>query len=148
MKKLILGGVALLLLIAGCATRISDLKDDPQRYNGRTVTLRGVVNRALPLPVGNLSLQILGQDDDSALLISRVDRRRGDEAVVKVRVVAFPEDETSEAWERGARTLADFLVDHDLVERPKAQDMVRTVVRAIRAATDRLGQLFLLVEMD
>jgi hypothetical protein len=142
-------GIVCLMLVgafAGCATSVATIQDDPQRFDGRSVVIRGTVERSVPVPFTEYELFVLADESGHVVVISAEDRSRGDELVLRGTVAAFPEDETSDAASGAVEAIAAFLVDHGLASDDKAADAAAAVMKVVRTVASALGQLFVVIE--
>jgi hypothetical protein len=70
---ILFGALALSLLAAtGCTstTKISDIKSDSAKYEGKTVTVSGTVGESVWLPVAEKGTYQVGDDSDTIWVIS------------------------------------------------------------------------------
>lgn len=140
--------VTLALFTFSCATEIPAIQKDPQRYSGKTVAIRGEVMNVINIPLVDVSIFLFGNSEVKAPAFSSVKHTRGEEYVMKARVMAFPEDETKDASEDSIRAIADFLVEHDIAESGKAEKVGAAVLNGLYKVSEGLGRLFFLIEEE
>jgi len=84
----ILGPLAAVVLLAGCATthpRIADIKYNPGRYQNRTVTVNGVVTSAWGVPLMPVKLYKVDDGTGEVTVVSQHGRVHAKGARVSVK---------------------------------------------------------------
>jgi type IV pilus biogenesis protein CpaD/CtpE len=136
----------LILLLAGCTTPIEDIQEDPQKFLRKRVTVRGVVERSIGVPLTNYSVFILRDETDRAVVFSATEYRRDSEVTITGRVIALPQKESRETAEHAIDELRRFLVESDLAEPAQAKRLSGAVVKVVGATLRAVGKGFFIVE--
>jgi len=140
-------GLLVLMLVSGCATSPGRIGQDPQRYDGKLVTVRGTVGRSFRIPLIDISVFLLENSGDAVPVVStREDRDKGSPVRVRGEVWAFPERGMNEDSAAAVKALERFLVDQDLVARDRARQMSAVVLTAVRELAGGLGHLWFIIE--
>jgi hypothetical protein len=71
MKKIILPLILIAVFLFGCATPISEIKDNPDKYMGETVTVKGTASNSIK--IGSLSGFSLTDKEGSKISVSSSD---------------------------------------------------------------------------
>ena len=135
-----------LLCVVGCATSIQAIREDPQRFHGRTVTISGKVDRAISVPLTDYSVQTVSDSSGSVVVVTATRRDRGQDLRLRGRIVAFPEAGTVDKADSATGAIADFLVERGAVSREGAQKSAERVIAIIAKIAEGLGSLFVVVE--
>lgn len=134
------------LLLAGCVTTVAEIAEDPQAYAERTVLLEGRVLESISIPFADQSVSVFADETGKALIIASSTFEKEVDLTIRGRVLAFPEEQTTEAVARTTRNLSQSLVDAGIVGADRADRLADAIVRVASKLADRLGALFLIVQ--
>lgn len=134
------------MVISGCTTPIADIQEDPQKFLQKRVTIRGIVERSVGVPLTDYSVFILRDETDRAVVFAATEYRRDTEVTVRGRVIALPEKESREAAGQAIEELQRFLVESDLATPAQAKRISGAVVKVVGATLRAVGKRFFIVE--
>jgi hypothetical protein len=135
-----------LLTVVSCATSVQTIRDDPQRFSGRTVTIAGTVGRAIPVPLTDYSVQTVSDRTGSVVVVAVTRRDRDQKARLRGRVVAFPEGKTVGKADAATREMTELLVESGVASKEGAQRAAERVLAVVSRIAAGLGSLFVIVE--
>jgi len=136
------------LIFSSCVTAIPDIRENPQRYSGKTFTIKGEVMNVINIPFIDSSVFLFGNKDIQAPVVSSIRHEKGETYYMKGRVIAFPEEDTKVASREAVRSIADFLITHDIADEDKAEKVGASVLSGLYKVSEGLGQIFFILEED
>ena len=136
---------AVVVLVAGCVTTVSQIAEDPQSYRDRPVLIRGTIERGISVPLVDLSVYLFSDETGKALLVSKDKIEAGGTITIRGRVIAFPKDETKAAVAETTKRLAELLVSSGLADESKADRIAGAITGVAGTIAEGLGGLFLIV---
>lgn len=128
------------------ATPISRIAENPQAYSGKNVLIDGEVLQVINIPLVDSSLFLFGDDQWSVPVVSSIPHEKGESYRLSGRVMAFPENDSKEASKEAVQTIADFLVEREIVDAKKAEKAGDTVLKGLYRLSEGLGQVFFIIE--
>jgi len=145
-KILPLFAVLLVVVLSACLTTPGEIDKDPSIYNGKTVKVRGEVEKIYNIPLTDISVFLLRDKETSVPVVSLVERDKGGKVVVDGQVWAFPEDGMNAGSIEAVEAVEDFLVENDIVGREKGREVSALVLTAIRKLASGLGEIWFIIE--
>jgi hypothetical protein len=135
-----------MVVIAGCTVNVAALRDNPQRYAGERVVLKGRVERVVQVPLTDFSVYRFDDGTAAVTVFSAKTHERNEQLTLRAEVVAFPADEAVEQARDARDRLSRFLVQNDLTSRARAERIAGAVLRVVRQVSDSVDHVFFLVE--
>ncbi|MBN1698483.1 MAG: hypothetical protein JW881_13290 [Spirochaetales bacterium] len=141
------GVFVVLVLAGGCSTAIGAIRDNPEDFAGREVTVAGNVVNVITVPFAGLSIISLEDRTGNAVVFSDKQYGTGQAVVVTGTVVALPStDEAEDASEKAVNWLRDYLIENDIVDKAFAGGLAGGIVKAIEGIAGGLHTIFFIVE--
>ena len=140
--------MVLLFLTIGCVTPIADISENPQKYSGKEVVINGTIFNVVNIPLVDSSLFLFGDEENKIPVVSSVKHEKGEAYLLKGRVMAFPEEGSKEASREVIGSIADFLVEKEVVEEKKADKAATSILKGLYRLSEGLGQMFFIIEKD
>ncbi len=142
---LVLGLMVLgLVVLGGCAATVASVKENPGRYAGQVVQLRGEAVRAVTIPMTEMSIFQLDDGTGSIIVVSPLDRKKGEQVKVEASVVGF--DGTSESSVQAVEKIRQFLVDQEIVAKALAGKVAEKAVDVINGMSETAEGAYFLIE--
>lgn len=130
------------------ALNIDKLKDNPDRYNGDIVRLRGEVTFKAAIPFTDLLVYILEDDTGSILVFSAFPKEREERIRIKAEVVAYVGEENEDDREDVIDRISDYLVDKEILERDNARKVSEVSLKFINTMADAATGVWFVIEQE
>jgi hypothetical protein len=140
------GAVLLALVLAGCSATVASLRENPQAYAGKTVVLKGRVERVVKVPLTDFSVYRFDDGTAAVTVFSAKTHERNEQLTLRAEVVAFPSDEAVDRAREARDRLRRFLVQNELANRARAERIAGAILRVVRQVSDSVDHVFFLVE--
>lgn len=139
--------VLLFMILTGCTTTLSSISENPQKFAGKTVSVKGTVSSIVKVPFTETSVMILEDEGLQAAVFSTNEYDRDEEVLLKVEVVSFPKDDFTGKSADTALQVADFLEKNNISTADQADRFAGSVLKIANGLGSKLGQLFFLLEI-
>ena len=138
--------VVALGMLTACTTTIEQIKENPQKYAGRKVTIPATIVSSLSIPFTDYRVYTLGHKGNQVLLFSPVSREEGQDLIIKAEVVALSVGETEGSADTARESIETFLTQNNLASEKNAQKIGKAVYLVISKTAKALGSVFFLME--
>ncbi|MBI9103799.1 MAG: hypothetical protein JEY99_15390 [Spirochaetales bacterium] len=146
-KKIFLLCVAFtIVFLSACVTTPAKIDQDPGRYNGTLVKVRGEVEKIYKIPLTDISVFLLRDDEIAVPVVSLVEREEGGKVVVNGEVWAFPEEGMNAGSIEAVEAVEGFLVENDLVGKERGRQVAALVLTAVQKLAAGLGEIWFIIE--
>lgn len=147
-RKIFIMVLLLTLSASLSALSIDKLKDNPDRYNGDIVRLRGDVIFKAGIPFTDLLVYILEDRTGSVLVFSAFPKERDERISIKAEVVAYVGDENEEEREDVIERISDYLVEKEILERDGARKVSEISLKFINTMADVATGVWFVIEQE
>ncbi len=148
-KSLLSLGLLLVTALNACSTSISNIRQDPADYNGKTLGLSGEVTEAFAIPLTGSMIYLLYDRTGTIPVFSAHDREPGDKVSLQAKVVALETDGAVDDVDEVADNITDYLRENDLIQ-GRLVDLgatgISSVVKLVLRKTQ--GSYFLIEESE
>lgn len=135
----------IMLMFSSCATRLSTIKSEPEKYAGADVMISAVVDLEAPIPFMEYSLYRISDDTDRMFLFTDKKYQIGEPIRTKVHVIGINDKNSKTKAEEIAQQTSDFLINNGITDAAKASSFSKKLVRLIMTLGDAAeGSYFLI----
>jgi hypothetical protein len=147
MKKLFLLNLLLSLLLLGCSSSISAIREHPVKYNGKSISLHGDVTETISIPLSGTMIFLLYDKTGTIPVFTTKKRKAGDKIKLKAKVLAIETHGAVDNVDVVAEKIKDYLKEKNLIQ-GKLVDLtavgIGKVVKVVLKKTQ--GSYFLIEE--
>ncbi|MBN2617043.1 MAG: hypothetical protein JXR64_01885 [Spirochaetales bacterium] len=147
MKKIIMFVLSLILLMS-CATKISDLKSNPEKYVGEIVKVRGNVNKLVKIPFTDYSFLEIGDDTDNILVFTLKEHEKNEVITMSVKVVGFDSSNPEKSTKSVIDSIEKFILDNIKIDESKVKKTAEVVGSTISKALNASNATYFLIEQE
>lgn len=148
MKKILIALLLTGITVSLPALSIDKLKDDPERYQGDTVRLRGDVTFRAGIPFTDLLVYVLDDGSGSVLVFSAFDKQKGERASIRAEVIAYVGEENEKGRQEIIGKISDYLVEKDILDRDKAVKVSEISLKFINTIADAATGVWFVIEQE
>jgi DNA/RNA endonuclease YhcR with UshA esterase domain len=147
-KKLMPCIIMLLCFIpGGCSTTIATIRDNPQAFSGKEVTISGTVDTVVTIPLTELSVICFSDNTGNVVVVSNETYKVGQSMVITGTIVAFPStDEIAEDSQKAINWLRDYLIENNIIDGGFAKMASEVIVKVITDIAGGFNRIFFIVE--
>jgi len=143
--------IAVLLLFAVqsmSALTIEKLKEDPEKYNGSIVRLRGYVQFKASIPLTELLIYILEDKTGSILVFSAFPKEKDDRVSIRAEVIAYIGDENEDQREETIDKMSDYLTEKEILTGDSARRVAQVSLKLLNSIADAVTGTWFVIEQE
>ena len=148
LKKYLFIVLLIIIISPVSAVTINRIKDNPARYNGKTVRLRGQVVFKAGIPFTDLLVYKLEDRTGSILVFSAFPKDRDERISIKAEVIAYIGEDNEEQREQTIERISDYLVEKEILEREQAGKVSEISLRFIRTIANAATGTWFVIEQE
>jgi hypothetical protein len=146
-RVLIVSMVAALAITAtSCATKVRTIKENPDEYVDKKVTMSGEVAKVHLIPHSPLNLLGFRDDTDTILVLTDNEVRRGSAVTVSGEIISMGGRMTGQRATYVERKIADFLIHNGLATKKQAYPASKKVLIYLFRALPKARRTMVLLE--
>jgi hypothetical protein len=130
------------------AARIEKLREFPERYGNREVSIRAKVERKIPIPLTGNTVYILDDRGFRLPMLSKEHFETGDTIRSRAKVIAYTNPYDENKKEKSIDQLAETLVDAFSIGTDKAQSLAKAVISVLTTIAGAIEGTYLLVSLS
>lgn len=147
MKKLIIILFAAGLFVS-CATKIGDLKTNPEKYIGQTVIVRGEVTKLVKIPFTEYSFFEISDKSDNIIVFTLTDHTKGDLITFKAKVVGYDSTNAEASTLTVIDAVEEFILNSIKIDESKVKKTSEVIGRTLTKALELSSGTYLLLEQQ
>lgn len=137
-----------LTVVAVSAISIDRVRSDPRSYVGETVMIRGEVTESRRVLLFDVWLETVYDRTGTITVITSEPRDVSDRFREEVRIVGIQTEGAEDGAEGLTDALAEFLVDHEIVDRRQARSAARRIADFMSTVLPHFDTALFGVERD
>ena len=146
MRKLILLNLLLTLLLLDCSASISNIRENPVKYSGQSVSLRGEVTEAFSIPLTGTMIYLLYDKTGTIPVYSKEDRKAGDSIKLRAKVLALETHGAVDNVDDVSESITDYLSDNNLVQGRLVDITAAGISKVVKVVLAKTEGSYLLIE--
>jgi hypothetical protein len=146
MRKLLLLNLLLTLMLLGCSTSISNIRENPVKYSGKSVSFRGEVTEAFSIPLTGSMIYLLYDKTGTIPVFSKEDREAGDSIKLKAKVLALETHGAVDNVDDVAEKITDYLGDNNLIQGRLVDLSAAGISKVVKIVLAKTQGSYLLIE--
>ena len=145
-KILIVILVFISTFFTSCVTTISAIKENPQKFAGKTLDIKGTVTNVINVPFTEFQVFLFADDNSKTAVFSISNHKKEETFILSGLVVTFPENATNDTADAAAKSLSDYIIKMDLAKPDKVKKIAGIILGVIRTISKGLGGEFFIIE--
>ncbi|MGL1891724.1 MAG: hypothetical protein OCD02_08855 [Spirochaetaceae bacterium] len=146
MKKIIL--ILLSFSLLSCVTTIENLKDEPVKYAGTVVSIRGEVTNKINIPFTDYSLLELTDSTGKIIIFSVNDYNKSDKVRLKTKVIAFDSENLEQSTQNIISSIENFLIEKLSSDKKSVSKASKNIGKTVSAILNKIEATYFLIEVD
>lgn len=137
----------IILLLSSClTTKIEDIKADPLSYIDKDVKVKGRVEKLVNIPFTDYSFLELKDESDNIVVFTLNDHVKGEEVVIKARVVAYSSENHKKSTEAVITSISNFFVENNIFTAEDVEKPASTIGKFISSILKKMEAAYFLIE--
>lgn len=147
MKRLLIVAIVSVMFFS-CATKISNIKNSPEKFAGQTVNVKGEVTKLIKIPFTDYSFFEISDKSDNLTVFSLNDHIKGDVITFRAKVVGFDSTDQNESTIKVIAAVEDFILKNIKIEKSKVNKTAEAIGNALSKALNASSATYFLIEQS
>ncbi len=144
MKKIFILFVGITMM--SCVTKIGDLKLNPRKYAGQTVSVRGTISKIVTIPFTDYTIFEIRDKSDKIVVFSIQNHNKNDSLTIEAKVVAFDNNNLKQSTLETITAIEEFLIEKNLFSKEDVKKPAELIGNTISKALSILEATYFLME--
>lgn len=144
MKKIIV--ILLSFTLFSCVTTIESLKQNPGKYAGQVVSVKGEITKLVKIPFTDYSFFEIKDKTDNIIVFTTAKHKKGDLVTIKSKVVGFDSSDQKKSTIVIIENIEELLINNIKLDEKKLKKTAKNIGETLTKALASLDATYLLLE--
>lgn len=147
MKKIAIT-LLIMLTLFSCVTKIDDLRNNPKKYAGQTVSIRGTITSVINIPLTDFSFFKIKDKTSDIIVFTVKEHLKGDKITIQAKVIAYDSTKSEESTLNVINSIKEFLKQNTQLDEDKIKSSSTSVGNFLSIILKKMEATYMLIEQD